>query len=106
MTDQIRRSSRSVGANIAEAWGKRRYERHFISKLTDADSEQFETQHWLDTASDCEYIDKETCTRLCKKCIELNRLINGMINKSGAFCKPSSLSLREEQAEYFITDSK
>ena len=50
LTDQIRRSSRSVGANIAEAWQKRRYVAHFISKLTDADGEQAETQHWLDTA--------------------------------------------------------
>ena len=45
LTDQGRRASRSVGAQIAEAWGKRRYERHFVSKLTDADSEQLETQH-------------------------------------------------------------
>jgi len=45
LTDQMRRSSRSVGAQIAEAWGKRRYEMHFVSKLTDADSEQLETQH-------------------------------------------------------------
>ncbi len=45
LTDQIRRSSRSVGANIAEAWAKRRYEKHFVSKLTDADGEQQETQH-------------------------------------------------------------
>jgi four helix bundle protein len=46
LTDQIRRSSRSIGAQIAEAWGKRRYELHFISKMTDADAEQLETQHW------------------------------------------------------------
>jgi four helix bundle protein len=45
LTDQIRRAARSIGAQIAEAWGKRRFERHFISKLTDADSEQLETQH-------------------------------------------------------------
>jgi four helix bundle protein len=57
LTDQIRRSSRSVGANIAEAWAKRRYEKHFISKLTDSDGEQMETQHWIETALDCEYID-------------------------------------------------
>ena len=48
MTDQIRRASRSIGAQIAEAWGKRRYERHFVSKLTDADAEQLETQHWIE----------------------------------------------------------
>src|SRR5688572_22090803 len=47
LTNQIRRSSRSVGAQIAEAWGKRRYEKHFVSKLTDADGEQLETQHWI-----------------------------------------------------------
>lgn len=47
LTDQIRRSSRSLGAQIAEAWAKRRYEAHFVSKLTDADGEQQETQHWI-----------------------------------------------------------
>ena len=50
LTDQIRRSSRSVGAQIAEAWAKRRYKKHFISKLTDADGEQQETRHWIETA--------------------------------------------------------
>ncbi|MBC8504564.1 MAG: four helix bundle protein [Anaerolineales bacterium] len=53
LTDQIRRSSRSIGAQIAEAWAKRYYDKHFISKLTDA--EQQETQHWLETALDCGY---------------------------------------------------
>lgn len=48
LTDQIRRSSRSVGGQISEAWAKRRYEKHFVSKLTDADGELQETQHWLD----------------------------------------------------------
>jgi four helix bundle protein len=47
LTDQVRRSSRSIGGQIAEAWGKRRYEKHFVSKLTDADGEQLETQHWI-----------------------------------------------------------
>ena len=56
LTDQVRRASRSVGAQIAEAWGKRRYERHFVSKLTDADAEQMETQDWIDEALDCGYI--------------------------------------------------
>ena len=50
LTDQIRRSSRAIGAQLAEAWGKRRYEKHFISKLTDADAEQMETQHWIGIA--------------------------------------------------------
>jgi len=54
LTDQIRRSSRSIGAQVAEAWAKRKYEKHFVSKLTDADGEQMETQHWLEIAMDCE----------------------------------------------------
>jgi four helix bundle protein len=56
LTDQVRRSSRSIGAQIAEAWSKRRYEKHFVSKLTDADGEQQETQHWIDLAHDCGYL--------------------------------------------------
>jgi len=52
LTDQMRRASRSIGGQIAEAWGKRRYEKHFVSKLTDADGERLETQHWLETAFD------------------------------------------------------
>ena len=60
LTDQIRRSSRSVGANIAEAWQKRRYEAHFISKLSDSDAELAETQHWIATSLACGYIDEAT----------------------------------------------
>jgi four helix bundle protein len=51
LTDQIRRSSRSVGAQIAEAWAKRKYEKHFISMLTDADGETLETQHWIESST-------------------------------------------------------
>ena len=56
ISDQIRRSSRSVGAQIAEAWAKRLYPKQFTSKLADADGEQLETQHWLIEALDCEYL--------------------------------------------------
>ena len=56
LTDQVRRSSRSVCANIAKAWRKRRYPAHFVSKLSDSDSEAAETQAWLDLALDCGYI--------------------------------------------------
>src|SRR5688572_23465627 len=59
LTSQIRKASRSVGAQIPEAWAKRRYIHHFISKLTDADGEQLETQHWTETALDCGYIDNK-----------------------------------------------
>ncbi|MBI5583056.1 MAG: four helix bundle protein [Deltaproteobacteria bacterium] len=56
---QIRRPSRAFGANLAETWQKRRYEAHFMSKLSDSDAEQAETQHWLDTALNCKYIQPE-----------------------------------------------
>jgi four helix bundle protein len=64
LTDQVRRSSRSIGANITEAWAKRRYEKHFISKLTDSDGEQMETQHWIETALECDYIDQKASKNL------------------------------------------
>jgi four helix bundle protein len=59
LTGQIQRASRSIGANIAEAWAKRRYEAHFVSKLTDADGELDETRHWLFTARACSYVDED-----------------------------------------------
>jgi len=59
LTDQVRRSSRSVCANLREAWAKRRYEAHFVSKLTDCDGENSETDTWLDYAKDCHYISSE-----------------------------------------------
>src|SRR6188508_92370 len=66
LTDQIRRSSRSIGAQIAEAWARRKYEKHFVSKLTDADGEQLETQHWIETAQDCAYISNDLASELLK----------------------------------------
>lgn len=63
LTDQIRRSSRSIGGQIAEAWAKRNYERHFVSKLSDGDGEQLETKHWLFSAWDCQYISDEERAR-------------------------------------------
>src|SRR6266508_5726577 len=79
LTDQIRRSSRSIGSNISEAWAKRKYEKHFVSKLTDADGEQMETQHWIETALDCEYIDQNTGVQLVEKCLEIGRMLGGMM---------------------------
>lgn len=86
LTDQIRRSSRSIGAQIAEAWAKRKYEKHFVSKLTDADGEQLETQHWLETAFDCSYITKESFSDLLSKYESIGKMLNSMINKSHLFC--------------------
>jgi four helix bundle protein len=82
LTDQIRRSSRSVGAQIAESWGKRCYEKYFISKLTDADSEQFETQHWLEIAFECNYITKEQFTLQSTKCVSLGKMVQGVRQNS------------------------
>ena len=87
MTDQIRRSSRSVGAQIAEAWGKRGYEKHFASKMTDADAEQLETQHWVELAYDCGYLTETDFTTLLTKCENIGRMINGTIAKAYKFCK-------------------
>ena len=86
LTDQMRRSSRSIGAQIAEAWAKRRYEKHFVSKLTDADGEQQETQHWVDSAEDCGYLEKEQAWNLNADLNEIGRMINSMIDKANQFC--------------------
>jgi four helix bundle protein len=67
LTNQIRRSSRSVGAQIAEAWAKRKYKKNFISKLTDADGEQLETQHWIETALDSSHIPNDFAISLLQQ---------------------------------------
>lgn len=86
LTDQVRRSSRSIGAQIAESWAKRRYEKHFVSKLTDADGEQQETQHWIETALDCSYISQEIADGLLHQYASIGKMLNSMINKSSSFC--------------------
>ncbi|HRI78253.1 MAG TPA: four helix bundle protein [Cyclobacteriaceae bacterium] len=86
LTDQIRRSSRSIGAQIAEGWANRKYEIHFISKLTDSDGEQLETQHWIETAVDCEYLSKEQSMMLFQKCSSIGRMLCVMTEKAPSFC--------------------
>ncbi|MEW6467771.1 MAG: four helix bundle protein [Bacteroidota bacterium] len=76
---QIRRSSRAVCSNIGEGYRKRRYKAHFISKATDADMENTETQVWLDFALACDYISNDTFTDLLRKSDEVGRLLNHMI---------------------------
>ena len=88
LTDQIRRSSRAVCANLAEAYRKRLYVRHFISKLTDSDAENSETIVWLDFAFACNYVSKETCERMEQEAIEIGKLLNYMMLHPGKFgCK-------------------
>jgi len=101
LTDQIRRSGRSVGAQIAEAWGKRRYEKHFVSKLTDADAEQMETQHWVGEALDCGCITSVEAERLTAGLEEIGRMLNSVIEKADSFYAAPGGVLHEDTTEYF-----
>src|SRR5258706_15098190 len=86
LTDQIRRASRSIGANISEAWQKRRYPAHFVSKLTDADGEAAETRHWLKTASACDYLDGNVREKLIEKSKSIGGMLGKMIANPDSFC--------------------
>ena len=85
LTSQIRRSSRSICLNLREAWAKRRYEAHFISKLTDCDGENSETDSSLDFAKDCNYITSEQHSALTLLCKEIGGMLGSMINNPGPF---------------------
>jgi four helix bundle protein len=98
LTDQLRRSARSIGAQIAESWAKRRYEKHFVAKLSDADAEQMETQHWLETAKDDGYLTSTDHTRLLGLCEEIGRMLSSMMANSASFCGDSTL--REDPPSY------
>ncbi len=80
LTDQIRRSSRSVCANLAEAYRKKRYPANFISKLTDCDAENSETGIWLDFSLECKYINKEVHKNMISKNEEVGKLLNHMLS--------------------------
>ena len=86
LTDQVRRSSRSIGANIAEAWHKRDYPAHFLSKLSDADAEQGETQHWIESALDCEYINAGECHSAIESCKAIGRMLGKMKAQPDKWC--------------------
>ena len=92
LTDQIRRSSRSVSANIAEAYRKRDYPKHFHSKLTDSDAENSETQIWLEYSIACQYITNETYTELLNDSKEVGKLINYMI------LNPKKFGVKEDKS--------
>lgn len=85
LTAQIRRSSRSVCLNLREAWAKRRHEAHFISKLTDCDGENSETESSLDFARDCRYITGEQHDELTSLSREIGKMLGGMIRTPRAF---------------------
>jgi four helix bundle protein len=94
LTDQIRRSSRSVCTNLREAWAKRRYEAHFVSKLTDADGENGETETWLDFAHDGGYLLTGDHATFTEKCHEVGAMLGKMINDPSPFILRSSTSDR------------
>ena len=85
LTSQIRRSSRSVCLNLREAWAKRRYEAHFLSKLTDCDGENSETNSSLDFAKDCGYITLEEHAELVRLCEEIGKMLGSMIKHLDSF---------------------
>ena len=85
LTGQIRRSSRSVCMCLREAWAKRRYEAHFVSKLTDCDGENSETDTSLDFSKDCKYISVEEHRNLSIRCAEVGRMLGSMIQNPAPF---------------------
>ena len=87
LTDQIRRSSRSVCASIAEAWRKRRYKAVFINKLTDSEQEAAETQTWLEFALRCHYIDEQIFASLDRDYEEIFAMLFSMERKADSFCR-------------------
>ena len=85
LVDQIRRASRSVCTNFREAWAKRRYKAHFISKLTDSDGENSEVDTWLDFGKDCGYLPEADHMRLTKEAKELGAMLGAMLNNPKPF---------------------
>lgn len=96
LTDQVRRSARSVGANIAEAWAKRRYSAHFVSKLSDADAEAHETEHWLGCALKHGYLMREEFDLLRAELKEVGKMLGGMMSKPESFTSRSSTRLASD----------
>lgn len=91
LTDQLRRASRSVCANLAEAWRKRRYEKAFISKLSDVEAEAAEVQVWLEFAVECGYIPRDTAADLYQQYNSILRTIVGMINHPQTWILPGRI---------------
>ena len=94
LTDQIRRSSRSVAANIAEAWRKRRYKAAFVSKLNDSESEAAETQTWIVFAIRCGYMSRENGKQLL---VEYNNILGQLVSM---ISKPDDWVINESEEEY------
>ena len=89
LTDQLRRSSRSICTNIGEAWRKRRYPAHFVSKLTDANAEAAETMVWLDFSLRCGYIEADVHARFADEYEQIGKMLGSMISEPEKFCYES-----------------
>ncbi|AZA53156.1 four helix bundle protein [Chryseobacterium sp. G0201] len=96
LTGQIRRSSRSVSANISEAWGKRKYEKSFVAKLTDSEGEARETQTWLLFALKCNYINEEQFNNLNNQYNQIIGMLVNMMSQSQSWCTFSSINKEEK----------
>jgi four helix bundle protein len=101
LTDQIRRSSRSTCTNLAEAWRKRRYEKAFISKLSDSEGEAAETQVWLAFAFRCEYMQRDEAKELYQTYNEIIRTLVGMINHPETWIINREDKTIHEESEFY-----
>ena len=102
LTDQIRRSSRSVCANMAEAWRKRRYEKAFVSKLSDAEGEAAETQVWLEFAVQCDYMPREIARTVYATYEEILRLLSAMSNHPEQWLLKTTQKVSEDSEDYIF----
>jgi four helix bundle protein len=105
LTDQWHRAARSVGAQISEAWAKRRYVKHFVSKLSDADGEQMEIQHWTITAYDAGYITREEAHHIGGQAQEIGRILGDMMQNVNAFCGGEFGSTLQETPKCYFAES-
>ncbi len=96
LTEQIRRSSRLIGAQIADSWAKRRCENLFVNKLSDADSEQYKSQHWIEIAFENNYISEQTMLDLLSQCRAIGKMLSAMIDKAPQFCKKRTSNLNTQ----------
>ena len=108
LTDQIRRSSRSVKAMIAEAWARRRYKAAFVNKIDEALGETYETQSWLDAALDAAYLSQEKFADFNGRYDAIGGMLSRMIDRADDFCKyaPSTdyRSVAREEEQFPVTD--
>ena len=103
LMDQVRRSSRSVCANIAEAYRKRRYMKHFTSKVTDADGEASETLVWIDFARDAGYLADDIHDSLVEGYEEVGRMLGGMADHPERFL-PKAIQISDDSSQYGFDD--